>query len=96
MVFYVVYYFVSECQFGSVRLYNEQTGYNINGSLAITGILEVCVGEGGWATFCDEGVEAIDSNLLGFLQNGCNSMGYAGECFDIIVVQIFYHRYMYM
>ncbi len=72
--------FVSECQSGDIRLYNSQIAINSNDTLAITGILEVCIDGGEWATICDDGEPITDENVLLLLENGCTSLGYAGEC----------------
>ena len=63
---------LSECIDGSVRLYNNQIASTDDGTLTITGILEVCA-DNKWATVCDNGTDDAA------LQRACEVMGYAGE-----------------
>ena len=65
------------CSNGHVRLYNSTADINSNGTLAITGIFEICV-DGEWATVCDDG-SAIDPDNQDALERACYSMGYTGE-----------------
>ena len=66
---------LSECSDGSVRLYNNQIASTDDGTLTITGILEVCV-DNKWATVCDDDTN-FDNDAA--LQRACEAMGYAGE-----------------
>ncbi len=69
--------FLTDCQNGEVRLYNSQTSVNNNGTVAITGVFQLCI-EGQWGAFCDDGEEVNPDNFA-LLENACYSMGYSGK-----------------
>ena len=64
------------CTEGDARILNYDTYQLSNGTLAIAGILEVCV-NGEWSSICYDGSNLTDSDLVG-IQAVCSGLGYTG------------------
>ena len=66
-----IMYPITECFDGDVRLAN----YEVYGTLAIAGPLEVCINRR-WASICND--SDVNSDNLQAIEVACRGMGYSG------------------